>query len=299
MDEPRERLIDILLREQLGGEPPPDLTIKILARAFPSRRPWLRPALMAASVLLAVGILTWWFWPRYPEPRATGSFEVVGGGKIQRGALVRTKDKTAALELGGYSRVEMKPGSTVRIEGEKYAESVALETGEVNCGVDSGIGSFGVKTTMGKVTVRGTEFTVRVAEEKTVVIVRVTGGAVALGGEWGDARFSAGEEQLYVFGKDKKPEARSGTLFGTVTAKAEGWIEVKAASDEKTRRYTPVWVGGERAGLDQTMIQTIARTPVGSRVKLEWKTEERPRVTKLEVVQAPDGKDGDKKSKTK
>src|SRR5262245_51504422 len=109
MDETRERLIDILLREELGGEHSPDLTHKIVSRAFPPRRRWLRPALLAASILLAVGLFSWWFWPRYPEPRATGSFEVVGGGRVQRGAVLRTKDKSATLEMGGYSRVDIKP----------------------------------------------------------------------------------------------------------------------------------------------------------------------------------------------
>jgi ferric-dicitrate binding protein FerR (iron transport regulator) len=292
MDEARERLIDILLREELGGEQPPDLSAKIMSRAFPSRRRLLRPMLMAASVLLAVGLLSWWFWPRYPEPSATGHFEVVGGGPVQRGAVLRTKDKPATLVLGGYSHVDIRPASTLRINGEKYAENVALETGEVRCSVDSGIGAFGVRTAIGAVTVTGTEFSVKVSEEKggdrqpeKWVAVKITGGAVRLGGDWGDGRLSAGEEQTYVAAKDKKPEARAGTFFGVVTAKGgDGWIEVKAAGDEKARRYLPAWVGGERPGLDRTMIQTISRTPVSSRVKLEWKFDERPRVIKLDVL---------------
>jgi len=50
-------LIDILLREEIGGCRPPDLTAPILARAFVRRRPiiglWLL-LLTAAGILLAL-----------------------------------------------------------------------------------------------------------------------------------------------------------------------------------------------------------------------------------------------------
>ena len=97
----------------------------------------------------------------------------------------------------------------------------------------------------------------------------------------------------------KKPEAKkSGTVTGIVTAKDKNWIEVKADGEEKARRYVPKWMGGAPAqggGPDKKMVQTIAEIKVGSRVKMEWEFEERPRAVKIEVLKAPADKDEPKK----
>jgi len=57
-DDHRDRLIDVLLREQVGAEQPPDLEDGILARASPSRRRrWASAATAmaaAAAILLIV-----------------------------------------------------------------------------------------------------------------------------------------------------------------------------------------------------------------------------------------------------
>ena len=51
--------------------------------------------------------------------------------------------------------------------------------------------------------------------------------------------------------QDKKEDAtKSGTVAGTLTAKAENWIEIKADGEEKPRRYYVL-------GRDQEMIKTI------------------------------------------
>jgi hypothetical protein len=302
MDEARDRLIDILLSEQLGGEHPPDLTERIVARAFPHRPFAYRRLLVAASVLLALGF-TWWLWPRYPEPKASGDYELVSGDRVQRGAVLRTRDKTAALVLGGYSEVEIKPHTTLRIGGDKYAESISLEGGEVSCGVDRGKGTFSVQTALGGVSVAGTQFGVRLVEEKGAggvaekwVRVRVVEGTVLLTGAWGDIRLAGGEETTFQALGDRKPEPRGGTVIGSVTAKLEAWIDVKGDGEEKARRYVPRWVGGGGdGGLDKDMIRIIDRTPVGARVKLEWRFEERPRAVKLDVLQAPEA---DQRSQT-
>jgi ferric-dicitrate binding protein FerR (iron transport regulator) len=293
MDEPRDRLIDILLREELGGEQPPDLTERVLARAFPSRfRFPVRKFLLAAGVLLAIGALTWSVWPTYLEPRASGSYEVVGGGKVQRGATLRTKDQPALLEMGGYTRIDIKPNSRVRIAGEKYAESVALESGAVGCRVDRGKGAFSVLAPFGNVAVTGTEFDVHAAGagEDRSVVVRVAVGAVALAGEWGGGRLSAGEETTFALNRERKPEARAGTQFGTVTAKLENWIDIRTDSDEKVHRYRARWLGerpGRPPGPDRAMIEAIVRTPIGARVKFDWMTDERPCITRLEIIERP------------
>jgi hypothetical protein len=91
-------------------------------------------------------------------------------------------------------------------------------------------------------------------------------------------------------GDKGKDEVRKGTVTGTVTAKAESWIEVKADGEEKARRYVPHWRGGAPSaggGLDKTMLATIKSTPLNSRVKLDWEFEERARVIKIEILKKP------------
>lgn len=88
----------------------------------------------------------------------------------------------------------------------------------------------------------------------------------------------------------KEPARRSGRVVGQVTAKAKNWVEVKADGEEKARRYFPRWIGGaprDGGGFDKKTLETIARLKVGSRVRLEWEFEERPRVVKVEVLKQP------------
>jgi len=83
------------------------------------------------------------------------------------------------------------------------------------------------------------------------------------------------------------PEKKSGTVVGTLTAKGDTWIEVKADGEEKARRYVPNWVGGtpqQGGGPDKEIVKVIKDLKPGSRVRVEWKFEERPRVIKVEVL---------------
>jgi hypothetical protein len=116
--------------------------------------------------------------------------------------------------------------------------------------------------------------------------VRVLAGMVLAGGAWRTLSLFADEKK-----DDKKdPEKRSGTVIGLVTDRGETYLEVKADGEEKPRRYVPHWVGGAPAdggGLDKQMLEKIRKVKVGSRVKLEWEFEERPRVVKVEVLREP------------
>ena len=100
---------------------------------------------------------------------------------------------------------------------------------------------------------------------------------------------AAGEDKKGEKDKDKK---RGGTVVGTLEKKGDNFIEVKADGEEKARRYMPRWVGGAPAaggGFDKKMLEEIAKLKVGSRVKIEWEFEERPRVVKIQVLkQAPE-----------
>jgi hypothetical protein len=94
-----------------------------------------------------------------------------------------------------------------------------------------------------------------------------------------------------------KGEKRGGTVTGTVTAKGdpakkENWIEVKADGEEKGRRYVPHWRGGlpkDGGGPDKEIVAQIKEVPIGSRVRIEWSFQERPRVEKIEVLKKGEG----------
>jgi hypothetical protein len=91
----------------------------------------------------------------------------------------------------------------------------------------------------------------------------------------------------------KDPEKKSGTIVGEITSKGKDFVEVKADGEEQARKYVPHWVGGlpkDGGGPDKEMLKVIADLKVGSRVKLFWEFEERPRVVKVEVLKAPKDK---------
>jgi hypothetical protein len=75
-----------------------------------------------------------------------------------------------------------------------------------------------------------------------------------------------------------------------LVAKTESIIDVKADGEERPRRYVPEWKDGSPAqggGFDKEMLKIIKELKVGSRVRLEWKFDERPRVVKVEVLKPP------------
>jgi hypothetical protein len=88
----------------------------------------------------------------------------------------------------------------------------------------------------------------------------------------------------------KEPNKRTGTVVGALTAKGENWVEVRADGEEKARRYVPHWIGGapkDGGGPDKKVVAIIRKLKVGSRVRLEWEFEERPRVLKVDVLKEP------------
>jgi hypothetical protein len=88
----------------------------------------------------------------------------------------------------------------------------------------------------------------------------------------------------------KEPKKRSGAVVGTLTARSDSWVEVKADGEEKARRYVPHWVGGapkDGGGYDKKVVATIGKLKVGSRVRLEWEFEERLRILKVDVLKEP------------
>ncbi len=93
--------------------------------------------------------------------------------------------------------------------------------------------------------------------------------------------------------KKEGKEGKSGKTIGVLTAKGEKFIEVKAAGEEKGRKFVPRWIGGAPAqggGLDKAMLKTFSELKVGSRLEVEWTFDERLRAVKITVLQKPEKK---------
>ncbi len=229
-----DRLTDTCLGECLGGEGPPDLSGRILARAGRSGRLLVfKCAAAAAAALLVAGLISV-LGPRDPQERkpaapsyaapvVSGDYTVEGDGRIGRGAIVHTDDGTAELSLGGYARVTMRPGSTAQIAGAQNAEEVVLSRGDVKCDVDAaGTRTFAVRTEFGTVSVVGTRFTVQLTGEETQMngrkmLVNVLAGVVLVTGLNGaQSVVTAGERRAWGRGG-----ARAATARPTATALAE------------------------------------------------------------------------------
>lgn len=161
---------------------------------------WRSPRVLAAAamLLLAVGVAV--FLGAYPEPTVSGAYRVVGGGTVGRGSLIVAEGGTARVALGGYCRITLDPGASLRIAGSKRAEEVVLVQGRATCQTDRDAGTFAVRSDVGAVSVTGTEFAVEMIEDKGEddmfgkrMAVSVVTGAVLVSGVWGQMTLQAGE----------------------------------------------------------------------------------------------------------
>jgi ferric-dicitrate binding protein FerR (iron transport regulator) len=246
----------------------------------------------AAAAVFAAGGLFLLRSHRYPPPRVAGAVEITGAGVPGRGAVLRTRSESARLVLGGYSSVSIQPFSTLRVQGGERKEEVMLEQGKVVCEVDSRVGRFAVLTRVGRVSAKGTTFSVELREstgeepmlKKGVLMMAVVVmlGSVDVNVQGKMYTLSAGQTDLYA-----AEEGNSGTVVGAVTGKGETWIRVKGDGEEEGKKYIPRWIGGMPAqggGFDKDMLRKIAAVKVGDRVQVKWLQEEHLRVVELEVL---------------
>jgi hypothetical protein len=242
VSQPNDRLIHILLLEELGGQAPPDLADRVLQRTLNAPRRRLRlwvPAAAAAAVILAIGGLAIFGPWSYPSPTANGNYSVVEGGGLRRGAVICTQDAAAEVVLGGYCRVDLGPQTRLRLQGRDRAEEVFLETGSALCEVDRNIGTFVVRTEVGTVSVTGTKFTVRILESEgdprmctKRMAVKVLVGAVLLSGAWGNVALSAGNDTMVVAAPPQANLAQmSTTARVTITGMSKALGDPKAKMD--------------------------------------------------------------------
>lgn len=208
-DDFRDQLIDTLLWEELGGEHcAPDMVGRVLttARSTAARTMvWWKPALaLAASLVVAMG---GWLLLKdsYPDPMAIGEFTVVGNGPVCRGAVLNTETGTATITLGGYCELKMDEHTTVRIEGTKGNERVALVSGYIYCSIKKDKGEFAVGTELGDVSVVGTVFTVHMMTNPSrAMVVRVRSGEVKVTRGAVTTVLKDGERHCFVDGVDSR-----------------------------------------------------------------------------------------------
>jgi ferric-dicitrate binding protein FerR (iron transport regulator) len=198
-------------------------------RPASSRRFW-KPALVAASLLAAAGasvfaIREWNADSRSASPRPDYVLHA-DGRPIARGAAVVAADRPVQVDLGGYCRVRLAPGSAVRIEGDDRAEQVRLDRGGVACEVDRNVGSFAVRTAVATARVLGTRFEARLAETAgRALAVTVHEGSVQLDGPRAKRLVAAGETAEVAAGDDNRLEATDGYVLrwlGTGPYRVEG-----------------------------------------------------------------------------
>ncbi len=166
----------------------------------PHRSPVKFAAAAAAAMLLAAGSLLL-FTDRYPGPAVSGLYRVEGGTKARRGSVIATDAGNGTIALGGYCRVDVGPNSRVEVEGESFAEQVFLAQGFVHCKADRDVGRFTVRTDVGAVSVKGTQFTVQMLDEQEEdemfdrrMLVAVLTGSVLVSGTWGEQTLRAGQQ---------------------------------------------------------------------------------------------------------
>jgi hypothetical protein len=248
MSSETERLIHILLCEELGAEVFPDVTERVMKRALQyrqywwsvvpwlwgswSRGSWLPVATFAATFVVCVLAGWWTMGHRYPAPVASGSYKLLEATDVRRGAVLVTANQPASLVLGGYCQVQLEPNTALRIEGKQGAEGVHLEKGAVQCSVNPGVGAFAVRSQVGTVSVIGTSFSVKLLERKGTgtgsssrknvgkMAVAVTTGSVSVDYNGRVVKLTAGSQQ--VFGEEpvsgpKQPAPSRSTGRVTVT----------------------------------------------------------------------------------
>ncbi len=298
--DPKDRLIDTLLREALGKEAPPNLASRIMKRVERERRRfyWLAGGASVAAAIL-IGVAVWkfampappvevaketpktnepglqWGDPPYTPPKPENDFKP-SPNAWARGERIKTDATPKKVALGGYCNLDVAANSSLVNEGKDKAEQVLLESGSVTCQVDRHIGTFAVRTDSGTVAVTGTKFTVAISGEgnelkteqarRRTMDVSVQEGAVELPG-WGTT-LRAGE--------------KGGIAFGLVTNKGDNFFELRDEGKD-ARRFTP----RTHDGVDKEMLEAIHKLSKGTRVQIAWVMQEYPRVTKMQIVWSP------------
>jgi len=327
MKEHIDRLVDTLLREEVGGEAPPNLGPGILAREAQRRRmqkitwgSWI------AAAVISMTLGAWWIAAqRYPPPTLTG-IELPSDQPLMRGITLTTGKESAVLTLGGYCSVKIAPESEIQWTGEPKAEEIILNSGIVECDVNPDHGRFQVRSNAGVAAAVGTHYAAKIVDRKgrgpdapKKMYVKVTSGIVLVTGTWGSVTLSGGEDALVPPPHIKPappasappPPQTATTTVGVVRAptttvrpppeKEPDIKEGRIVGILVTRPTDHIYVKAEGQheprryfpvwgpdGLDRKMLETIRRMPSGNLVEVNWKWDEHYRVIGIQMYVPPE-----------
>jgi len=196
-------------------------------------RPWILPIAAAAACLaIMLGVVLW----RAGAPAAP--YKIVAGDVKVVGPRVEVTGTAPALfRLTDGSEAELAPSSAAVFHGRSgdARQVVELSQGKGSFKVAKAPDSFRVDTSVGRVSVLGTEFTVELRPQKKgapALAVSVASGRVRV--EAGAVKRELGPGDSRVFGVETPPEKRdppkeprlvfSGTVRGKVVGKGDAHV---------------------------------------------------------------------------
>jgi len=213
-------LLEIHLHKAFAGMAP-----AVLPTARRSNKTLLR-WLVAAVLLLAVGItaVAWWTRGPAPTPAPIAALELVAGEVRVDGVAVKqvpedrwfevAPDGPAVIRLADGSEAELLPASKalIRARGTGVRQSFDVERGGGKFKITPAAAQFRVSTAVANVTVLGTEFSVKLdvrgksegkrGKVKPILTVAVTAGSVRVDAGAKSTVLAAGERKTFELKKD-------------------------------------------------------------------------------------------------
>ena len=235
-------LLEVHLRRVFAADKAADVPAPRPRRiGRPASLKWLAAA---AALLLACGAGLVWYAARTPdEARARRDYEVLAGAILVGGG------PAAAVTDGGVVSPAGAAGATVRTpDGSRVVLSAAAEAvfrsnladlrqlvvlrrGGARFTVPAGRGDFRVDTSVGSVTVLGTDFTVTLGNgEERSMAVAVTAGKVRVDVAERTFELAAGDSRVFAPPAARRPGSLRGTLARidgnrlTIAVKREGRV---------------------------------------------------------------------------
>src|SRR5688500_17224540 len=127
-DDNQDKLIDMLLREELSGEQPPSQRARILERARKEKTARKFPILALLSGAAAAALSALLILPKFvtqpaaPPVTQTTNETPKTEPKADAPIVVQTNGKAQKHTLGGFCRVEVAPNSKATLSSEGTAQ---------------------------------------------------------------------------------------------------------------------------------------------------------------------------------
>jgi len=263
----------------------------------PKPRPWIVPIVAAAACLAIIAGIALWT-SRGPEAPYK---EIVGEVKVDGSRVEVAGAAPAVVRMNDGSEAELAPASSAVFHGRTAdaRQVVELTQGTGKFKVAKAPDSFRVDTSVGRVSVLGTEFSVELRKQKKgppALAVSVASGRVRVEASGQKKELGAGESR--IFGIEPPPEKRdppgekkeprpafSGTVRGRVVGKGDAHILLAVDSVVSTRkessaelaeglpgrtlRITPLKRKDLDLGYDKTQFLFLRRLEMGQELSLD------------------------------